>query len=300
MPVAILVHGGAGAIFPDDRALACAQGCLAAARAGHRILAAGGTALDAAVAACTALEDDPLFNAGTGSCLNADGEVEMDACVMDGANLQAGAVAAIRGVRNPIRVARLVMERSPHVLLAGPGAERFARAHGVEPWPPARLVTERALARWQKERDDAGGPPSLGTVGAVALDAHGHVAAATSTGGTSFKLPGRVGDSPLPGAGTYADDATGAVSATGQGEAIIRVVLARAVCDRLAAGDSAQQAAEAGLAQLGRVRGEGGLVVVDRQGRLGMACNTARMSHAWIDGAGNEGCAFEAHTSELR
>ncbi len=293
MPTAILVHGGAGAIFPDDRAHACARGCLEAARAGHEVLAAGGTALDATVAACVVLEDDPAFNAGTGSCLNADGEVEMDACLMDGASLRAGAVAAIRGVRNPIRVARLVMERSPHVLLAGAGAERFARGHGVEPYPPSFLVTERALTRWQKECDE-GWTAKPGTVGAVALDANGHVAAATSTGGISFKLPGRVGDSPLPGAGTYADDLTGAVSATGQGEAIIRVVLAKAVCDRIGAGLHPQKAAEEALAQLGRVHGEGGLIVVDRHGRLGIACNTARMSRGWVDADGNEGCAFES------
>ncbi|WP_373048353.1 isoaspartyl peptidase/L-asparaginase family protein [Vulgatibacter sp.] len=292
MPTAILVHGGAGAIFPDDRAHACARGCLEAARAGHRILAAGGSALDAAVAACVVLEDDPAFNAGTGSVLNADGEVEMDACLMDGSNLRAGAVAAIRGVRNPIEVARLVLERSPHVLLAGSGAERFARAQGVAPWPASLLVTERALTRWQKERDE-GWTNKPGTVGAVAVDAQGHVAAATSTGGISSKHPGRVGDSPLPGAGTYADDETGAVSATGQGEAIIRVVLAKFACDQLAAGDHPQAAAEAAVRRLGRVQGEGGLVVVDRQGRIGLAANTARMSRGWVDAEGNEGCAFE-------
>ena len=292
MPTAILVHGGAGAIFPDDRAHACARGCLEAARAGHRILAAGGSALDAAMAACVFLEDDPAFNAGTGSCLNADGDVEMDACLMDGATLRAGAVAAMRAVRNPITVARLVMERSPHVLLAGTGAERFARQHGVEAYPPALLVTERALTRWRKERDGSW-ESKPGTVGAVALDASGHVAAATSTGGISSKLPGRVGDSPLPGAGTYADDRAGAVSATGQGEAIIRVVLAKAVCDRIGAGLHPQQAAEEALAQLGRVRGEGGLIAVDRHGRLGIACNAARMSRGWVDAEGNEGCAFE-------
>jgi len=300
MPTAILVHGGAGAIFPDDRAHACARGCLEAARAGHRILAAGGTAIDAAVAACVALEDDPSFNAGTGSTLNADGEVEMDACLMDGASLRAGAVAALSGVRNPILVARLVMERSSHVLLAGDGAARFARAHGVAPWPSALLVTERALERWRKEREGgscaAAEPwqPTPGTVGAVALDARGHVAAATSTGGILCKLPGRVGDSPIPGAGTYADDGAGAVSATGHGEAILRVVLAKHVTDRLAAGMTAQAAAESGVRELARVGGEGGVIVVDRHGGLGMATNAPRMSRAWIDASGSEGCAFEA------
>lgn len=289
MPTAILVHGGAGAV-PDDRARACARGCLEAARAGHRVLAAGGSALDAVVAACVVLEDDPVFNAGTGACLTSDGSVEMDACLMDGANLRAGAVAAIRGVRNPIQVARLLMERTDHVILAGEGAARFARAQGVAPWPEALLVTERALDRWR--RAQAGGEP--GTVGAVAIDRHGHVAAATSTGGVASKLPGRVGDSPVPGAGTYADDEAGAISATGQGEAILRVALARFVRDRLAAGDDAGTAARAALAELGRVRGEGGLIVVDRNGRLGWATNAPRMSRAWVDADGNEGCGVDA------
>lgn len=293
LSTAIVVHGGAGAIFPDDRAHACARGCLEAARAGHRILAAGGSGLDAVVAACKVLEDDPAFNAGTGSCLNADGEVEMDACVMEGETLRAGAVAAIRNVRNPVDIARLVMERSPHVILAGEGALRFARAQGVAPWPPSLLVTERALARWHKERDE-GWQNEPGTVGAVALDARGHLAAATSTGGISSKLPGRVGDSPIPGAGTYADDATGAISATGQGEAILRVVLARFVSDRLAAGDDAQAAATRALTELARVQGEGGVIVVDRQGRIGFATNAVRMSTGWVDASGNEGATFEA------
>lgn len=291
MPTAILVHGGAGAIFPDDRARACADGCLVAARVGHRILASGGSALDAVQAAVASLEDDPAFNAGTGSCLNSDGEVEMDACLMDGSDLRAGAVASIRGVKNPIHVARLVME-TRHVLLAGPGAERFARERGIPPFPSSELVTERALTRWRKERDE-GWTHKPGTVGAVAVDASGHVAAATSTGGISFKLPGRVGDSPIPGAGTYADDLSGAVSATGQGEAIVRVVLGKWVCDRIAAGDHPQAAAESGLAQLARVRGEGGLIVVDGRGRFGVACNAQRMSRGWVGADGREGAAFE-------
>jgi beta-aspartyl-peptidase (threonine type) len=217
----------------------------------------------------------------------------MDACVLEGASLRAGGVAAVRGVRNPVLVARLVMERSPHVLLAGEGALRFAKQNSVAPYPPSLLVTERALTRWLKERDE-GWQNKPGTVGAVALDAHGHVAAATSTGGISHKHPGRVGDSPIPGAGTYADDAAGAVSATGQGEAIMRVVLAKFVADRLRAGDDAQGAAERALSELERVQGEGGVIVVDRLGRLGIATNAARMSTGWVDAQRNEGCGFVA------
>jgi len=280
-------------IASDDRAAACADGCLAAARVGHAILAGGGSALDAVEAACAALEDDPLFNAGTGACLNADGEIELDASIMEGSSLRAGGVALVRGVKNPIRLARLVMERSPHVLLAADGAERFAREQGVEPHPPALLVTARALERWREERAE-GIPPRLGTVGAVAIDAAGRVAAATSTGGTSGKLAGRIGDSPLPGCGLYADDAAGAVSATGQGEAIIRVVLSKFVCDRMAAGDPADAAAAAGVRQLARVGGDGGIIAVDRDGRLGFATNTPRMSRASIDGAGRESSGFES------
>ncbi|AKU92083.1 isoaspartyl peptidase/L-asparaginase family protein [Vulgatibacter incomptus] len=292
MAHSILVHGGAGPIASDDRALACAEGCLAAARIGHAILTGGGSALDAVEAACAALEDDPLFNAGTGACLNADGDVELDAAIMEGTSLRAGAVAAVRTVRNPIRLARLVMDRSPHVLLAAHGAERFAREQGVAPHPPSLLVTQRALDRWRQERARLIAPKP-GTVGAVAIDAAGRVAAATSTGGTSGKRAGRVGDSPLPGCGLYADDAAGAVSATGQGEAIIRVVLSKHVCDRIAAGEPADVAAANALRELRRVNGEGGIIAVDRHGRLGYATNAARMSRASIDVDGKESSAFE-------
>jgi beta-aspartyl-peptidase (threonine type) len=287
----IVVHGGAGAIAADDHARACAAGCLAAARIGHAVLARGGSALEAVEAAVVALEDDPLFNAGTGSCLNAEGDIEMDAAVMDGRDLTCGAVAALKAFPNPVKIARLVRERTGHVLLAGEGAARFARAQGLVPCPPARLATPRALERWDREKE--GMARKNGTVGAVALDAAGHVAAATSTGGTSGKLPGRVGDTPLVGCGTYADDRGGAASATGHGESIVRVVLAKFACDRMAAGLSARRAAEEAIRELERVRGEGGIILVDRQGGLGLAFNTARMSRAWIAGDGSEGSAFE-------
>lgn len=290
MKPAILVHGGAGRIAEDDVARACAEGCLAGARAGYEVLAGGGSAMDAVVAAAVVLEDDPHFNAGVGSALNLDGVVEHDAMVMDGA-LRAGGVCVLEGFKNPILIARKVLA-SPHVLLAGAGAARFARAQGFEPVPPAELVTERALARWHREKD-AGWPRRPGTIGVVAIDADGHVAAATSTGGISGKLPGRVGDTPLPGAGTYADDLAGAASATGYGEGIMRVVMAKVACDRMAAGDDAQQAAEAAVVALTRVDGEGGIIVVDRAGRLGFAFNSERMSRAFVDGDGNEASGFE-------
>lgn len=291
MAYSIIVHGGAGARGTDERMALCKEGCLRAARIGYEILSEGGSALDAVEAACAALEDDPLFNAGTGSCLTADGGVEMDASIMEGSELHAGGVAVVRSVKNPIRLARLVMERSKHALLVGEGAERFAREQGIAAYPEALLVTERALERWKKERAGLLAQKQ-GTVGAVAIDSQGRVAAATSTGGMSGKLPGRVGDSPIPGAGLYADDRAGAVSATGEGEAIIRVVLSKFVCDRMAAGATAQEAATAALGQLERVGGEAGVIVVDRNGGLGFATNAAAMNRASIDSAGNEDAGF--------
>ncbi|MFW6369224.1 MAG: isoaspartyl peptidase/L-asparaginase family protein [Myxococcota bacterium] len=291
MKPAILVHGGAGPIRQDDRAQACAEGCLEAARLGYGVLISGSSALDAVEAAAVALEDDPNFNAGVGSALTIDGEVEMDAMVMVGEKLQCGGVAALRGFRNPIRIARRVLEQSPHVLLAGLGAERFAREQGFEPCPPAELVTERALRRWRKERD-AGWPRRPGTIGAVAIDQAGSLAVATSTGGISGKYPGRVGDTPLVGCGTYADT-TGAASATGYGEQIARVVMAKHACDRIGSGMDAQAAAESAVAALGAIGGEGGIIVVDGAGRLGVAFNSNRMGRAHIDAEGRESAAFE-------
>ena len=291
MPIAIIVHGGAGQARPEISGESARAGCLAAARIGYAVLRSGGSALDAVETAVAALEDDPQFNAGMGSCLNAEGEVEMDASLMSGADLRVGAVALVRDVRNPVRLARAVMERTPHVFLAGAGARRLAQEAGLPLVDPRSLVTESARARWvqavrQKPR------PEGGTVGAVAIDGAGHVAGATSTGGMLMKRAGRIGDSPLPGCGTYADDTSGAASATGHGEAIIRVLLTRAVCERLRAGDAPESAAGAGLADLARVGGEGGIVLVDKHGRLGAAFNTARMSRAWIDASGREGAAF--------
>ncbi|MBX3272631.1 MAG: isoaspartyl peptidase/L-asparaginase [Sandaracinaceae bacterium] len=276
----ILVHGGAGAVDPARRPLH-AEGCARAAEAGRAALAAGGRARDAVLAACAALEDDPLFNAGHGACLTAEGTVELDAAIMDGERLELGAVACLPPFANPIRIADAVRADGVHTLYAAQGAARFARDHGFAPLGPDALVTDAArerLARVLAGAADRGW--AGGTVGAVACDAGGHVAAATSTGGTVAKRPGRVGDTPLAGAGTWADDLSGACSATGVGEAIMRLGLARRACDLLHAG-SADEAARRAIEELGRrVGGSGGLILVDNGGRTAVARNTETMSWA--------------------
>jgi beta-aspartyl-peptidase (threonine type) len=289
---AIIVHGGAGdrspggvnSGAPDDPRL---EGARRACAAGAAILARGGSALDAVEAAVRALEDDPLFNAGTGSTLTAAGDVELDASIMDGETLRCGAVAVVKDVRNPISLARAVMERTAHVMLAGPAASAFAREAGFPAHDNSLLVTPAQRARW--EEATRGGPSSrTGTVGAVARDAGGHLAAATSTGGMAMKLPGRVGDTPLVGCGTYADDGLAAVSCTGHGEKIIPLTLARHVADLVGAGRTAMDAAREGIALLGRrVEGAGGLIVVAPDGSVGFAHNTPAMTRAWLaeDGA---------------
>jgi beta-aspartyl-peptidase (threonine type) len=287
VPTCILVHGGAGPKAQDEVAERAQGGCLAAAKAGHALLVSGRSALDAVEAAVRVLEDDPQFNAGLGSTLNEEGFAELDASIMDGATLSAGAVAAVRTFQNPVTLARAVMERSPHVLLVGDGAARFGRALGLPEVEPARLVTPRARERWEQRLS-----VSHGTVGAVALDAEGHVAAATSTGGTFGKLVGRVGDSPLIGCGTYADDTLGAASCTGLGEAIIRATLARHVLDLLGAGASPEAAVQRALASLVRARGDGGLIVVTPKGELAHGFNTERMAWARVDARGLASSGF--------
>jgi L-asparaginase / beta-aspartyl-peptidase len=287
---AIFVHGGAGTLGPDDPASFGADaprlaGVRTAAATGWGILSQGGSALDAVEAAVRALEDDPTYNAGTGACLTAAGDVELDASIMDGTTLRCGAVAVVKDVRNPVTLARLVMERSEHVLLAGPGASAFAREVGIPAYENALLVTARQRERWQRMV----APPSRsshGTVGAVARDARGHLAAATSTGGMVMKRPGRVGDSAIVGCGTYADDALAAVSCTGHGERVIQLTLARHAADLVGRGASAPDAAREAVRLLGaRVRGEGGLIVVPPRGEPGFAHNTQVMSRAWtVDG----------------
>jgi L-asparaginase / beta-aspartyl-peptidase len=273
---ALIVHGGAGA-DPSDAAEMRA-GVQAAVLAGWRGLAENGHALDAVEAAVRVLEDDPIFNAGRGSVLTSAGTVEMDASIMEGDRLGCGAVAAVNRVSNPVTLARRVLDDGRHVLLVAEGAHTFARSAGLPECDPASLITER-----QRTRLAARG---RGTVGAVALDRHGTVAAATSTGGMVGKRPGRVGDSALIGCGTYADSTLGGVSCTGSGEAIIRVVLARRALDFLKEADDPDYAAKVAVDLLVEEgRGEGGLILVDWRGRVGYAQSTRLMPVAWMSPA---------------
>ena len=271
----IVVHGGAGRETEDDR-VARQSGVARAAAAGWAVLERGGSALDAVVEAVVVLEDDPSFNAGLGSVLTADGAVEMDASVMAGETLAAGAVGAVAGVPNPVRLARAILDAGREVMLVCEAAAARARELGLPVCAPEALVTERAqrpAARVQAPGE---------TVGAVARDAAGHVAAATSTGGIAGKARGRVGDSAIVGAGTYADDTLGAGSATGPGEAIIRLGLVRVGLGSLAGGGDVQAAADEALAELRRRLGaEAGLILVDARGRIGVAHTTPTMPVAW-------------------
>ncbi len=267
MRPAIIVHGGAGRI-PGGRHIALLEGCREAARLGWTVLVEGGSALDAVEAAVKFMEEDPAFNAGRGAVKNALGEVELDASIMEGKDLACGAVGAVKGVKHPIALARRIMEDGRHVLLCGEGARRFAEARGLPLGsPPGK---------------EGGGEP--GTVGCVALDATGTVAAGTSTGGIRGKLPGRVGDSALIGCGTYADS-RGGVSCTGLGESIIRTVLAKSACDLLEH-RAPMEAAQKAIALLERVRGEGGLILLNREGDFGHGKNTPHMAFCHIDGRG--------------
>jgi beta-aspartyl-peptidase (threonine type) len=290
-PPSLIVHGGAWSI-PHAEVEPHINGCRVAAQAGWDVLTKGGSALDAVEAAVGALEDDPTYDAGRGSVLNADGDIEMDAIIMDGTTLNTGAVAAIQRVQHPITVARLVMERSEHNLLVGTGAEAFARRMGVPVCPQVNLITERELERWQMAQKSGHEPTrkefTHDTVGAVARDVNGHLAVATSTGGTFNKLPGRVGDSPLIGSGAYADDLYGAASATGWGESLMKIVISKSACDLIAAGLTAQEAADAVIKRLAdRVDGHGGIIVIDAQGRVGYARNTPGMAYAYVTAEGN-------------
>lgn len=299
---AIAIHGGAGVIgrasmTPEaERSYTAELG--RALDAGYAVLESGGSSLDAVVAAVKILEDSPLFNAGRGAVFNAEGANELDASLMDGQTLRAGAVAGLRHVRNPIELARLVMERSPHVFLAGRGAEEFALENGMPLVPRSWFYTER---RWQQleqarrgERLSAADIGYYGTVGAIALDAHGNLAAATSTGGMTNKRWGRVGDSPIIGAGTYADNGSCAVSATGSGEFFIRGVIAHEISALmkyrgLPVDEAARAAIRGRLAALG---GDGGVIVVDREGNIAMEFNTEGMFRGARDAKGRREIAI--------
>ena len=282
--IAIAVHGGAGimARLTDAQQTRYRQGLERALDAGYEVLARGGASVDAVSASVVALEDDPLFNAGRGAVYNAAGKHELDASIMDGGTLRAGAVAAVSRIRNPVLAARAVMEKSPHVLLVGKGADQFARQHGL---PLVRNTYFNTQERKKALRK--GLQRQHGTVGAVALDRRGDLAAATSTGGYTGKLPGRVGDSPLIGAGTYADNSSCAVSGTGWGEAFIRIALAHEVSARMRhRGEDVVQASKAALKSLARMKGDGGLIALDRRGNIAMPFNSGGMLRACIHADG--------------
>lgn len=283
--LAIVVHGGAWDI-PLDQQEAHRAGCARAAEAGWEILAAGGSALDAVEVAIRLLEDDPTYDAGTGSVLVANGTVELDAGLMDGDTLHIGAVAAIQHYANPISIARRVLEATPHHLLVGPGAEAFAAVQGFPAIENQQLIVEREQRLYEEflagQRESAASFGGHDTVGAIALDGAGRVVAGNSTGGVSFSLPGRVGDAPLPGVGYYADSQVGGVACTGWGEQIMRVGLALRAIHAMEAGASAPEAAAQAVTLLReRVDGKAGLIVLDRAGRIGIAHTTLCLAHAY-------------------
>ena len=284
MKRAVIVHGGAWKI-PKKQEKPCLEGAERAARVAMNCLLDDNSALDAVEVAVECMENNPAFDAGVGSVLNAEGEIELDAAIMDGRTLNAGAVAAVRNIRNPVSLARKVMENSDHVFLVGEGANKFATLQGFEKFDG--LLVKRELNRWKKLREKYRGTMKFsdenGTVGAVAMDAHGNIAAATSTGGIPFKLPGRVGDSCLIGCGLCADNKVGGVSATGYGESIIKVMLSRVVCELLERGLTAQKAAEQSVKMLEKkINGRGGVIVLDRKGNVGIFYNTPKMARAYM------------------
>ncbi len=309
-PIVIVIHGGAGVIershMSPEREASYRAGLAAALDAGYAVLEHGGASLDAVAAAVRTMEDDPQFNAGRGAVLNHDGFCELDAAIMDGTGPRAGAVAGVHHVRNPIDLARLVMDKSPHVLLAGQGAEEFALEQGVTLVPESYFITPQRVRELEEEKRAAASrpptaplpirpqaPKGMGTVGAVALDARGHLAAATSTGGISNKLYGRVGDTPIIGAGTYASDSC-AVSGTGQGEFYIRQVVAYDICAMM-------QYQHLSLARavdlmmhdkLKRTGGEGGVIALDRDGNYAMDFNSAGMHRGVRDSRGHREIAM--------
>ncbi len=287
MKTAILVHGGAGNwdSLIHHRAQAISA-CIEAVQSGKSILQAGGFSLDAVESAVCVLENSPVLDAGLGSFLNSQGNIQMDALIMDGSTLNLGAVAAVQHIKNPIRLARRVLHNDQYNFLIGAGAEAFAKEIGFEFCDTGDLITEDNLKDYISRSGTAttaAPTSSLGdTVGAVAFDMHGNLAVATSTGGTRHKLPGRVGDSPLVGSGGYADNMIAAVGATGEGESLMKVVISKQVCDYIGNGLSVQDACDAAIQLLSeRVGGHGGLIAIDKQGKLGVAYNTSSMPYAY-------------------
>ena len=308
-PIAIAIHGGAGTInreslSPETEA-AIRAALLQALQAGHDVLASGGTSMDAVTRAVTLLEDSPHFNAGKGSVFNSQGKNEMDASIMDGGTLAAGAVAGVHNIRNPVILARKVMTDSPHVMLIGEGAEEFAREKGITFEGDEYFYTEHRWKQLQEakasenpEAHHVSESPDrwLSTVGAVALDEHGNLAAATSTGGTTNKRWGRVGDSPIIGAGTFADNRSCAVSATGHGEFFIRAAVAKDICARVQyKGISVEAAArEVVLDDLVKMGGEGGVIAIGPKGEIALIFNTPGMYRASVNVEGKTTVAIYA------
>lgn len=300
MTIAIAIHGGAGTLrrqeMTPEKDRQMREGLSAALEAGHRVLREGGTSLDAVIASVTSMEDNPLFNAGKGAVFTLDGTIELEAAVMDGASRDAGTVTGVTVARNPVRLARRVMEATPHVTLGFSAADAFARKEGLECVSPDYYFTER---RWQalqeeKARIAAGGTEAdvpedrkHGTIGAVALDEQGRLAAATSTGGRTAKWPGRVGDTAIIGAGTWADE-TCAVSCTGHGEMFIRAAAAHDVAARMAyLGQTLREASDAVVLQtLVGLGGTGGMIAVDAKGNVAMPLNCEGMYRGMVDGQG--------------
>ena len=294
MDPVLVVHGGAWAM-PDDMVDAHLRGVSNALAAGWRVLERGGSALDAVEAAVVVMEDDETFDAGRGSFLNRDGRVQLDALIMDGSTLRAGGVGCVEHLRNPVRAARKILSESPHVYFVGEGAEKFAAEHGVALCSNEDLIIPREIEHLRRYQAELAGRDSTqdgndlfapaishDTVGAIALDRNGNIAAATSTGGTLNKAPGRLGDSSLIGCGCYADNESAAASTTGWGEPIMKLVLAKWTADRVAAGNLPEWAAQEAMNYLKqRVNGHGGIIVLDRAGHIGIAHNTPRMAYAY-------------------
>lgn len=304
-PLVILVHGGAGSArpggLPEDDEAAYRAGLKTALDTGYAVLAKGGSSLDAVTAAITTMEDNPLFNAGKGAVLNAQGKVEMDSSIMNGDDLNAGAVAGVTEVRHPVLAARAVMEHSKHVMLSGLGADAFIRAQGLEIQPLDYFLTPRRQEQLERAqaREERGASmlktTHFGTVGAVALDAQGHLAAATSTGGMTNKKWGRIGDSPIIGAGTYANDRACAVSATGWGEYFIRNTVARDICARMQfLGEDVQTAANALITQVDKAGGDGGVLVLGPNGNYAFSFDTQVMFRGVKTVNGEEVAIFPA------
>jgi beta-aspartyl-peptidase (threonine type) len=287
----LAIHGGAGTLprseMGGERELQYRSGLAAALEAGYAVLHGRGTSLDAVTRAVTVLEDNPLFNAGLGSVFTHDGGNELDAAIMDGGSLKAGAVCGVTHIRNPIELARTVMEHSEYVMLSGAGAEEFALSRGFALVPRSYFYTPERWRQLERIRSGDAGISALtishvGTVGAVALDDGGRLAAATSTGGMTGKRYNRIGDSPIIGAGTYADDRSCAVSATGHGEVFIRAAVAHDICSRMRFGGRSLRTAvhEVVLEELPALRGEGGVIAIDRHGEIAMEFNSEGMFRA--------------------